>query len=156
MSMTAEEMREQIITREARRVEIIDWLQEEIGTAWECARCGHYTYHAVNAECGECGEPFPLLNLLAFKLHAGATENEEYLDRARALMDTPPPSDPWAEKLAGALADLLSNYDEERQAIDVEPDAGCIECTVGTVPNDRNTGLCAFHRARAALEKARS
>lgn len=35
-------------------------------------------------------------------------------------------------------------------------DAGCIECTLGTVPNDRNTGLCAHHLREAALAEARS
>jgi hypothetical protein len=33
-------------------------------------------------------------------------------------------------------------------------DAGCIECTVGTVPNNRNTGLCGYHEARAVLTEA--
>jgi hypothetical protein len=31
------------------------------------------------------------------------------------------------------------------------PDAGCIECTVGTVPNRYNTGLCAYHAAKRLL-----
>lgn len=31
------------------------------------------------------------------------------------------------------------------------PDAGCIECTCGTVPDRLNTGLCAFHNARKLL-----
>lgn len=32
-----------------------------------------------------------------------------------------------------------------------EPDVGCVECTVGTVPNNRNTGLCAYHGAKKLL-----
>lgn len=30
-------------------------------------------------------------------------------------------------------------------------DAGCIECTVGTVPDRLNTGLCAYHSAKTLL-----
>lgn len=30
-------------------------------------------------------------------------------------------------------------------------DAGCIDCTSGTVPDDRNTGRCAFHSAKVLL-----
>ena len=56
-----------------------------------------------------------------------------------------------AEEMYETLADLLDDYDEERQAIAVEPDPGCIDCTVGTTPDDRNTGLCAFHRAWAIV-----
>lgn len=31
------------------------------------------------------------------------------------------------------------------------PDAGCIDCTVGTVPDRLNTGLCAYHNAKKVL-----
>lgn len=31
------------------------------------------------------------------------------------------------------------------------PDTGCIECTRGTVPNNLNTGLCAYHNAKRLL-----
>lgn len=30
-------------------------------------------------------------------------------------------------------------------------DTGCIECTVGTVPDRFNTGLCAYHNAKKVL-----
>lgn len=30
-------------------------------------------------------------------------------------------------------------------------DVGCIECTVGTVPDRLNTGLCAYHNAKKLL-----
>jgi hypothetical protein len=30
-------------------------------------------------------------------------------------------------------------------------DAGCIECTAGTVPDRLNTGLCAYHNAKRLL-----
>ena len=32
-----------------------------------------------------------------------------------------------------------------------QPDSGCIECTLGTVPNRLNIGLCAYHRAKELL-----
>lgn len=32
-----------------------------------------------------------------------------------------------------------------------QPDAGCIECTAGTVPDRLNTGLCAYHNAKKLL-----
>lgn len=31
-------------------------------------------------------------------------------------------------------------------------DSGCIECTAGTVPNNQNTGLCAYHEALKVLK----
>lgn len=34
-----------------------------------------------------------------------------------------------------------------------EADPGCIECTAGTVPDRRNTGLCAYHNAKSVLSK---
>lgn len=30
-------------------------------------------------------------------------------------------------------------------------DCGCIDCTSGTVPDDRNTGPCAYHNAKRLL-----
>lgn len=60
--------------REARRIEILDFLQDEIGTAWTCDQCGYSTYHSTANECAECGKAFPILNLLAFKLHASHTD----------------------------------------------------------------------------------
>ena len=32
-----------------------------------------------------------------------------------------------------------------------QADSGCIDCTTGTVPNNRNTGPCAFHSAKRLL-----
>jgi hypothetical protein len=74
---------EQLIVREARRQEILDWLQDQIGTGWTCGNCGHFTYHAFANECADCGAEFPPLHMLAFKLHASGTDNEEYLTRVR-------------------------------------------------------------------------
>ena len=67
--------------REARRREILDWLQDKIGTAHMC-ECGAETYHNFSKECQECGAEFPLLDMLAFKMHAPGTDNEEYLSQA--------------------------------------------------------------------------
>jgi hypothetical protein len=54
-------------------------------------------------------------------------------------------------KLRNALERLLKNYDPESQCILLEADAGCIECTCGTTPNNLNTGLCAHHDALRLL-----
>lgn len=32
-----------------------------------------------------------------------------------------------------------------------EPDMGCPHCTAGVVPNNSNTGLCAYHNAKRLL-----
>jgi rubrerythrin len=79
-------LREVIVQREARRLELLDFVQEETGTGWTCDNCGYSTYHAFNKECADCGTEFPFANLMAFKLHASGTDNAEYLDRARALL----------------------------------------------------------------------
>lgn len=52
------------------------------------------------------------------------------------------------------IDNYVSNNDGHYPEDSDMPDAGCIECTLGTVPNDRNTGLCAYHQAREALFKA--
>ncbi len=60
-----------------------------------------------------------------------------------------------APNMAEALEGLLRRYDPENAGAAFEPDGGCIECTVGTVPNHLNTGLCPYHKAIVALAKAR-
>lgn len=57
------------------------------------------------------------------------------------------------ERMREALEGLLNRYDPENPGDAMAPDGGCIECTVGTVPNNLNTGLCPMHRARAALKE---
>lgn len=52
---TIGEMGREIANRERRRMEILDFLQEEIGTAWNCPHCKYSTYHANANECAECG-----------------------------------------------------------------------------------------------------
>jgi len=43
------------------------------------------------------------------------------------------------------------NLVEDTEGRYPHPDCGCIECTVGTVPNKYNTGLCAYHAAKRLL-----
>jgi len=80
----------EIEAREQRRLDVLEWLQERIGTAWECDNCHHSTYHVHNFECAECGTEMPIEHALAFKLHAAVPDPDgrpEPSDRA-AL---PPP-----------------------------------------------------------------
>lgn len=61
-------------------------------------------------------------------------------------------------RLIAAAPDLLaallaSEREYENLDEDAPVDAGCIECTLGTVPNDKNTGLCAHHLRVAAIAK---
>ncbi len=58
-------------------------------------------------------------------------------------------------ELYEALTELLHDYDPEDAVIRVEPDPGCILCTKGVTPNDKNTGLCSFHKAEKAMKQAR-
>lgn len=53
-----------------RRDDILEWLHERIGTAWECNNCGYSTYHQESFECAECGTEMPIEHVLAFKLGA--------------------------------------------------------------------------------------
>ena len=59
-----------------------------------------------------------------------------------------------APDLLEALKGLIRRYDAENPGAAMEPDGGCIECPVGTVPNNMNTGLCPMHKAIAAIAKA--
>lgn len=71
----------EICQREARTTEIRDWLQDRIGTSWTCEHCGYDTYHANARECAHCGADFPTENMIAFKLHATITDDEEAVDQ---------------------------------------------------------------------------
>jgi len=59
-----------------------------------------------------------------------------------------------APGLYGALDRLVARLDSEPEDASFLIDSGCIECTVGTVPNDLNTGLCPLHAAKAVLREA--
>jgi hypothetical protein len=57
--------------------------------------------------------------------------------------------------LRSALVDLLKLVEDTQ--CDSEgrypiPNDGCIECTIGTVPDRLNKGLCPIHRAKKLLE----
>ncbi len=86
-----------------------------------------------------------------------------FLEKARATID------PWHKEFAWTVWQAAWSarpvvLDVEREALeavrnwynnqdgDVPLDAGCIECTAGTVPNDLNTGLCAFHKVFKVLK----
>ena len=55
------------------------------------------------------------------------------------------------EQTVEALEDYMDEYDAEAR----HPEAGCVECTAGTTPDRLNTGLCVYHKARAALQSAK-
>lgn len=71
-----------LVLREARRMELLEFVQEQVGTAWTCTNCGHSSYHAFNKECADCGTDFPLENLIAFKLHADIPNDDEHIEAA--------------------------------------------------------------------------
>ncbi len=51
--------------------------------------------------------------------------------------------------MLGVVQDFVKDYENGYE----QADAGCLECTSGTTPNDRNTGPCAYHRAKAILAR---
>lgn len=55
-------------------------------------------------------------------------------------------------ELLAALRKCVKQFEDmdERQPVD----AGCIECTAGTVPNDKNTGLCGYHASKSVIANA--
>lgn len=58
-----------------------------------------------------------------------------------------------APALVSALEKCIRDFEnmDENQPTD----AGCIDCTAGTVPNHLNTGRCGYHEAKVALRLAR-
>jgi hypothetical protein len=57
-----------------------------------------------------------------------------------------------APELLEALKRVVRDYEDMEDLAPVS--VGCIECTAGTVPNHRNTGLCGYHAAKAAIALA--
>jgi hypothetical protein len=55
----------------------------------------------------------------------------------------------------GAMREALTKCVRQFEDLDehMPTDAGCIECTAGTVPNHLNTGLCGYHAAKAIASK---
>ena len=56
-------------TESDRQQEILEWLEDQIGTGWKCTKCNHSEYNTIPF-CQECGYDAPLLHQVAFKLHA--------------------------------------------------------------------------------------
>lgn len=104
-----DELRRNIATREVRRLEILEFLQEKTGTAWICEQCGYSTYHDSGNECADCGEPFPLLNLLAFKLYASGSDDEAAIDAFVA--------DNWPDRASEACASVQRERDALREML---------------------------------------
>jgi hypothetical protein len=50
-------------------------------------------------------------------------------------------------RMASAHENLVSDTEGKYPP----PDSGCIDCTVGTVPDRLNTGPCAYHSAKRLL-----
>jgi hypothetical protein len=55
----------------------------------------------------------------------------------------------------GAMREALAKCVRQFEDLDehMPTDAGCIECTAGTVLNHLNTGLCGYHAAKALASK---
>lgn len=53
-------------------------------------------------------------------------------------------------ELQAALKKCVAIIEDIDEAMPM--DAGCIQCTAGTVPNHLNTGLCGYHAAKGLLE----
>lgn len=52
--------------------------------------------------------------------------------------------------LVATLKKCIASFEDMGEAMPM--DAGCIQCTAGTVPNNLNTGLCGYHAAKGLLE----
>ena len=74
----------------------------------------------------ECGEALKAVDAIGTRIH----ELETALNR---------------------MALMYENTQEESDGRWPRPDSGCIHCTHGTVPDNRNTGPCAYHAARKLL-----
>jgi hypothetical protein len=48
---------------------------------------------------------------------------------------------------------VMEQIGTKNMQLEMRIDYGCIDCTAGTVPNDKNTGRCAYHRAKLELSK---
>lgn len=53
-------------------------------------------------------------------------------------------------ELTAALQGMVDEHEETLSDTEGRypcADHGCLECTLGTVPDDKNTGLCVYHKA---------
>lgn len=63
-------------------------------------------------------------------------------------------SNPRIQELEMALTRMIcahENVIEDSEGRYPRPDHGCFYCTKGTVPNDRDSGPCAYHNAMKLL-----
>lgn len=67
-----------------RQAELLEAIEIECGTGWTC-ECGHNMYNSYGPTCHDCGRDAPLLNRIAFKLHASHSERPR-LAAAEALL----------------------------------------------------------------------
>ncbi len=58
----------------------------------------------------------------------------------------------WRAIVKWLATEVIRDFEnlEDRAPVD----AGCIQCTAGTVPNHLNTGLCVYHIAREVVGRA--
>lgn len=102
-----EELEKELAGRERRRLDLIEWIEARVGTAWECVHCGVSTYHSHAFECQECGAEMPFEHVMAFKLGAiysdpkGEPTKDAHLVEAEAQA-------PTTVEQASVLTDRLS------------------------------------------------
>lgn len=75
----------------------------------------------------------------------------EAMRKAEAALDARQARIDQLELLAHRLVLLIDDVESDSEGRYPHPNTGCLECTLGTVPNDKNTGLCAYHEARRVL-----
>ncbi|MBN8907798.1 MAG: hypothetical protein BGO51_03765 [Rhodospirillales bacterium 69-11] len=59
-----------------------------------------------------------------------------------------------APAMLEVIKGLIQQIEDDPESADFLIDAGCIECTAGTVPNHLNTGLCPYHKGKQVVAKA--
>lgn len=76
----------------------------------------------------------------------GSGKAQAYFSVGEAPHDYPTWPVMWRAVVRWLAAEVIKDFEnlEDRAPVD----AGCIQCTAGTVPNRLNTGLCVYHIAR--------
>jgi len=79
----------------------------------------------------------------------GGGKAREHFSVGTAPHDYPTWPVMWRAVVRWFAAEVIRDYEnlEDRAPVD----AGCIQCTAGTVPNRLNTGLCVYHIAREVV-----
>lgn len=95
------------------------------------------------------GEAIPELpRILAQIVQGHSVDSEERLANAELIAAAPA-----MYKTLQGLVELIKDIASDSEGRYPHPNTGCIECTVGTVPDKYNTGLCALHMAKSLLSK---